>query len=252
MAEINLIALQARFSGSESAEQLQLNISRDGVDYHSIGRILGHDGETLETVHREIHAITTRFIRLIPITDRSMPVCIRTELFGCYRTDDIDYYTLSSPPKIPDLNLDENLSGVGKLADNITDDYLEFSPGKLNMDFHWKKPKNVTKISFFTYQRSLRNGCLKEIRIPEYALVFELDCDVATGENVISLEFGKIITDLGIRLRYDGSLMISEIRWIQGDENSDVILVAPIQPVVQFDATMEKDYFTYAMVCTIY
>ena len=50
-----------------------------------------------QTTHRQIESTLTRMIRLIPITDRRMPVCIRMELYGCYvdaakQDDFIDEY----------------------------------------------------------------------------------------------------------------------------------------------------------------
>lgn len=62
-----------------------------------------------ETVHRSISPVTTRFVRMIPLTDRKMPVCIRTELYGCY----LDHPAASSDPFIEDyINFGIIVSGA--------------------------------------------------------------------------------------------------------------------------------------------
>ena len=68
-------------------------MSRDGIEYHTLSIIDGHDGMNhTKTEYRSIEPVQTSFIRLIPIVTRSMPVCIRTELFGCYRNDNLKFY----------------------------------------------------------------------------------------------------------------------------------------------------------------
>ena len=244
MAEINLIALQSRFGGAEAAELLQLNISTDGVEFHSIGQIEGVTLADKGEVHREIGPVTTRFIRLIPITDRAMPVCIRTELFGCYRHDDLESYSLSSKPLNEDLNLDQKATGVGKLADNVTDEYLEFNSesGKIEMDFHWAMAKNLSRIEIHTLQTSQSSDCLHSVAIPAFNTEFEFDCK--QGETMIPLNFEKMVSQLRLVFKFRGILKISEISWIEGDQPSQVSVLEPIE--THSSEIIKNEYVTYA------
>lgn len=56
----------------------------DGVEWHSVQVIRGPQRNRTVT-HRQIEPPSVaRLVRLIPLTDRTMPVCIRLELYGCY------------------------------------------------------------------------------------------------------------------------------------------------------------------------
>ena len=254
LAEINVIALQSRFQGAESAELLQLNISTNGIDFHSIGRINGVAAGDNGEVHREMPngPVTTKFIRLIPITDRSMPVCIRTELFGCYRHDDLESYSLSEAPKNQDLNLDEQATGVGKLADNITTEYLEFSKSNLEMNFNWATPKNLTKILLYTLQ-STKADCLYSISLPEFNTEFELDCNSGNlGEAIIPLEFNRMTSSIKLIFKFSGIFKISEISWIEGElpESNILSVIEPVTVSLQSSTSemIKNEYVTYAIV----
>ena len=59
-----------------------MNASIDGNNWITVQDIQGP--QLNQTTHRQIEPTVTRVIRLIPITDRRMPVCIRMELYGCY------------------------------------------------------------------------------------------------------------------------------------------------------------------------
>jgi len=260
---VNLIALQSRYNGQESAELLKLNVSRDGIEYHSIGQIEGHDGKNSSvTEHRAIEPVVIKFIRFIRIVDRAMPVCIRTELFGCYRTDGLEYYQLSKSPQSPDMSLDrDQLTGIGKLADNKTEDYIQFSPSELEMKFVWDQPQNVSQIQLYTLQNSYVSGCLKKaiVTLPttKQAHRFDFDCSKGStnGRKTIPLVLSNAAfsDEFHIKLLYTGELMISEIQWLSSLDTSEVRIATPVMVSVEDASLMDNEYILLAIVslCSI-
>lgn len=263
LAEVNLIALQSRYNGQESAELLKLNVSRDGIEYHSIGQIEGHDGKNSSvTEHRAIEPVIIKFIRFIPIVDRAMPVCIRTELFGCYRTDGLEYYQLSKSPQSPDMSLDrDQLTGIGKLADNNTEDYIQFSPSELEMKFVWDQPKNVSQIQLYTLQNSHLSGCVKKavLTLPstKQSHRFEFNCakGAENGRKTIPLVLSNAAfsDEFHLKLQYTGELMISEVQWLSTHDIPEIRIATPIMVSVEDSSLMDNEYILLAIVslCSI-
>ena len=202
---------------------LQVNASIDGLEWHKVGEVLGLGEE--KTAHRQITPTNARCIRLIPLTDRKMPVCIRTEIFGCYRKDSLNHYKLSKAPRQKDENLNSDLVGIGQLTNEDITDFMVFEPSKLKIDFDWEKPKNISSVTI--YLRA--EGCLKEVSIhlPGMVKKHELYCDL--NKQKLSFAIGQMVTRISISFQYSRQLYLSEIVW--NDEKLDETNFTPVKSV---------------------
>nr|XP_042717265.1 discoidin domain-containing receptor 2 isoform X3 [Chrysemys picta bellii] len=98
---ITLVGTQGRHAGghgNEFAPMYKINYSRDGTRWISWRNRHGKqvlDGNTnpYDIVLKDLEPpIIARFIRFIPITDHSMNVCLRVELYGCTWLDGLVSY----------------------------------------------------------------------------------------------------------------------------------------------------------------
>ncbi|XP_019386264.1 PREDICTED: discoidin domain-containing receptor 2 [Crocodylus porosus] len=98
---ITLVGTQGRHAGghgNEFAPMYKINYSRDGTRWISWRNRHGKqvlDGNTnpYDIVLKDLEPpIIARFVRFIPVTDHSMNVCLRVELYGCVWLDGLVSY----------------------------------------------------------------------------------------------------------------------------------------------------------------
>ncbi|XP_053325153.1 discoidin domain-containing receptor 2 [Spea bombifrons] len=102
---ITLVGTQGRHAGghgNEFAQMFKINYSRDGTRWISWrnrhGRqILDGNVNPYDIVLKDLEPpIIARFLRFIPVTDHSMNVCLRVELYGCVWLDGLVSYNAPS------------------------------------------------------------------------------------------------------------------------------------------------------------
>ena len=119
---------------------VSVNVSMDGSACTIAEKELDGVEEDLCVTSRPIEPVHARFVRLVPITDRKMPVCLRAELFGCYRTD----YPVSVAPPNPPTDL-------SFLKNGIMNDWQKFSGGgSLTMQYTWLEVRKTGFLVFLT------------------------------------------------------------------------------------------------------
>ncbi|OCT85441.1 discoidin domain-containing receptor 2 isoform X1 [Xenopus laevis] len=102
---ITLVGTQGRHAGghgNEFAQMFKINYSRDGTRWISWrnrhGRqVLDGNVNPYDIVLKDLEPpIVARFLRFIPVTDHSMNVCLRVELYGCVWLDGLVSYNAPS------------------------------------------------------------------------------------------------------------------------------------------------------------
>ncbi|XP_064420345.1 discoidin domain-containing receptor 2 isoform X2 [Latimeria chalumnae] len=189
---ITLVGTQgrhARGSGKEFARAYRLDYSRNGERWISWKnrqgrRIIQGNSNAHDVVLRDVRPpIIARYIRVIPVTELSMTVCMRVELYGCTWLDGLTSY--SSPegqtitaPGYPIVYLNDStydgfkerrrlLGGLGQLTDGVLglDDFTQsheyqvwpghdyvgwknesFSKGYVEMEFQFDRPRNFSSM----------------------------------------------------------------------------------------------------------
>ena len=206
--------IQGRHMSNERVHQLKVNASYDGehwISYDFLNLISdeAYDGYIAELTP----PFNAKFVRLIPVTDRAMPVCIRTEFFGCYREDNFLRYSLSHAPAVvtPEFGLNENLTGIGRLADGDLDEFLSFSPEtKISLEF--AEAVNITELVFHLQFRS--DSCLNAIRLKIGSDTFRysaIPCSV--GHLAIPLLVSKVLHEIEITFDSAHVIELSELEW---------------------------------------
>uniref|UniRef100_A0A8C5FGR1 Tyrosine-protein kinase receptor n=1 Tax=Gadus morhua TaxID=8049 RepID=A0A8C5FGR1_GADMO len=133
----------ARSSGKEYARAYRLAYSRDGALWRAWRNRQGNpvveaNSDAYNAVIKDLHPpIITQFVRIIPVTEVSAPVCMRVELYGCPWEDGLVSYSgaegqVMGPPghalaSLNDSIYDGTLSGgLGQLTDGVIgqDDFL--------------------------------------------------------------------------------------------------------------------------------
>merc|ERR1712130_532622 len=146
IAKITHMIIQGRHMHTETVQKVMVNSSLDGVNWNEFGLLDLHPSN--DVLHAELSpAINGKFVRLIPVTDRAMPVCIRTEFFGCYRTDSFVGYSLSIAPRssTPEFGLDARRHGIGRLSDSLKAEFLTF-PESVDIRLSWSKAVNISEL----------------------------------------------------------------------------------------------------------
>ena len=206
--------IQGRHMSNERVHKVKLNASYDGEDWISYDYLnLVHDAAYEGYIAEISPSINAKFVRLIPVTDRAMPVCIRTEFFGCYRDDNFLGYSLSEAPTVvtPEFGLNGNLTGIGRLADENIDEFLSFSPNT-EITLEWSEAVNVTELIFHLQFRS--DSCLKSIRLKIGSETFRysaIPCSV--GHLAIPLLVSKVLHEILIIFDSDHVIELSELEW---------------------------------------
>ena len=128
-----------------------------------------------------------------------MPVCIRTELFGCYLDEKV---TISSK-KSPDF-----------LTNGDLDDFEKFSGGKSVLNFEWPEPRNLLSVDIFSMVRGARN-CISSVTLESGEILETVNFDECqvTGQSKLQLPFGHTVTELQIRISYKAVLLLSEVKF---------------------------------------
>ena len=254
MATVSKIAVQGRFGGDERAERLRVNISSDGEiwsEYPEIFKIDSNDS----VIPLEI-PVTGKFIRLIPRVTHGRPVCMRTEIYGCYRSDRFSSYSLSILPdhKTPEISLSHpGNTGIGRLSDYKTNEYLKFEPedGVLEISMDWTQPVNITELLFHVSSRS--NSCFKKVTLTSPAsprvAVYRLNClNRAVGPKIIPLLVSQVLDRLTVRLEFTGILALSEITWSSEVSLKPVRMeVVETEPEVDRTGSQFPEWVTYIL-----
>ena len=234
MALINVIALQGRFGGHESVHLLQLNVSIDGHEWHQHQVIDGIDS-ALDVTNRPIKPIKTKSIRLIPITDRRMPVCLRTELFGCYLDDEVIISSVS-----------EKQTDMDFLSNGILNDWTKYSGGESVFNFQWNTPKNITGIDIHLMKRNSR-ACVYQVQVEssQATELIDVECTDKKGVNKLELSIDQVVSDFNITIKYKSVLFVSEIVWHEADIQKEVKLN---EVIVDSSESLMTDYINFGLI----
>ncbi|KAM9324483.1 discoidin domain-containing receptor 2-like [Gastrophryne carolinensis] len=186
---ITLVGIQGRHAGghgNEFAQMFKINYSRDGTRWISWKNRLGSqvlkgNVNPYDIVLKDLEPpIIARFLRFIPVTDHSMNVCLRVELYGCLWLDGLVSYNapIGQQFLLPEgqmVNLNDTLydgavgysmmEGLGQLTDGVSglDDFTlthenyvwpgydyvgwnneSFSKGYVEIIFEFDRIKNFT------------------------------------------------------------------------------------------------------------
>ncbi|KAM9371041.1 discoidin domain-containing receptor 2-like [Phaethornis superciliosus] len=189
---ITLIGTQgrhARATGKEFARAYRLDYSRNGERWISWKdrqgrRVIQGNIDTYDVVLKDLRPpIIARFIRVIPVTEMPMTVCMRVELYGCVWYDGLASYSIPeggtiAAPGFPIVYLNDSTydgyqerrhlyGGLGQLTDGVLglDDFTQshqyrvwpgydyvgwknesFSTGSVEMEFQFDRPRNFTSM----------------------------------------------------------------------------------------------------------
>ncbi|NXU81270.1 DDR2 protein, partial [Oreotrochilus melanogaster] len=189
---ITLIGTQgrhARATGKEFARAYRLDYSRTGERWISWKdrqgrRVIQGNTDTYDVVLKDLRPpIIARFIRVIPVTEMPMTVCMRVELYGCVWYDGLASYSIPeggtiAAPGFPIVYLNDSTydgyqerrhlyGGLGQLTDGVLglDDFTQshqyrvwpgydyvgwknesFSTGAVEMEFQFDRPRNFTSM----------------------------------------------------------------------------------------------------------
>ncbi|XP_039362898.1 discoidin domain-containing receptor 2-like [Mauremys reevesii] len=189
---ITLIGTQgrhARATGKEFARAYRINYSRNGERWISWkdrqGRqVIQGNIDTYDVVLKDLRPpIIARYIRVIPVTELPMTVCMRVELYGCIWFDGLASYSIPeggtiAAPGSPIIYLNDSTydgfqerrhlyGGLGQLTDGVLglDDFTQshqyrvwpgydyvgwknesFSTGSVEMEFQFDRQRNFTSM----------------------------------------------------------------------------------------------------------
>ncbi|XP_044157345.1 discoidin domain-containing receptor 2 [Bufo gargarizans] len=141
---LTLVGTQGRHAGghgNEFAQMFKINYSRDGTRWISWrnrhgSQVLEGNVNPYDIVLKDLEPpIIARFLRFIPVTDHSMNVCLRVELYGCVWLDGLVSYNSPSGQQflLPEgqiVNLNDTIydgavgysmtEGLGQLTDGVS------------------------------------------------------------------------------------------------------------------------------------
>ncbi|XP_067417549.1 discoidin domain-containing receptor 2-like isoform X2 [Emydura macquarii macquarii] len=189
---ITLIGTQgrhARATGKEFARAYRIDYSRNGERWISWkdrqGRqVIQGNIDTYDVVLKDLRPpIIARYIRVIPVTELPMTVCMRVELYGCIWFDGLASYNIPAggtiaAPGSPIIYLNDSTydgfqerrhlyGGLGQLTDGVLglDDFTQshqyrvwpgydyvgwknesFSTGSVEMEFQFDRQRNFTSM----------------------------------------------------------------------------------------------------------
>ncbi|XP_050782294.1 discoidin domain-containing receptor 2-like isoform X2 [Gopherus flavomarginatus] len=189
---ITLIGTQgrhARATGKEFARAYRIDYSRNGERWISWkdrqGRqVIQGNIDTYDVVLKDLRPpIIARYIRVIPVTELPMTVCMRVELYGCIWFDGLASYSIPeggtiAAPGFPIIYLNDSTydgfqerrhlyGGLGQLTDGVLglDDFTQshqyrvwpgydyvgwknesFSTGSVEMEFQFDRQRNFTSM----------------------------------------------------------------------------------------------------------
>ncbi|XP_051944583.1 discoidin domain-containing receptor 2-like isoform X2 [Hippocampus zosterae] len=147
---ITLVGTQGRHAdgmGNEFAQRYRINYSRDGSKWVGWSNRKGHqviegNRNAYDVVLKDLEPpIIAQYVRFMPVTDHSLIVCMRVELYGCEWLDGLMSYSIPVGHQIVHRGLDVYLNdsvydgvsaekmtkGLGQLTDGTwgLDDFLQ-------------------------------------------------------------------------------------------------------------------------------
>ncbi|XP_069497453.1 discoidin domain-containing receptor 2 [Ambystoma mexicanum] len=148
---ITLVGSQGRHAGghgNEFAQMFKINYSRDGTRWNSWRnrhgkQVLDGNANGYDIVLKDLEPpIVARFVRFIPVTEHSMNICMRVELYGCVWLDGLVSYNAPSGQQLvlPEgtiIYLNDSIydgavgysmtEGLGQLTDGVSglDDFTQ-------------------------------------------------------------------------------------------------------------------------------
>uniref|UniRef100_A0A8C5SVL1 Discoidin domain-containing receptor 2 n=1 Tax=Laticauda laticaudata TaxID=8630 RepID=A0A8C5SVL1_LATLA len=189
---ITLVGTQgrhARATGKEFARAYRINYSRNGERWISWKdrqnrQVIQGNTDTYEVVLKDLRPpVIARYIRVIPVTEQPMTVCMRVELYGCVWSDGLESYSMPEgetmvAPGNPIVYLNDSIydghqerkllhGGLGQLTDGVLglDDFTKshqyrvwpgydyigwrndsFRNGAVEMEFQFDHQRNFTSM----------------------------------------------------------------------------------------------------------
>ncbi|XP_060613416.2 discoidin domain-containing receptor 2-like [Anolis sagrei] len=187
---ITLVGTQgrhARATGKEFARAYRVDYSRNGERWLSWRdrqnrQVIQGNIDTYDVVLKDLRPpIIARYIRVIPVTEQPMTVCMRVELYGCIWSDGLEAYSMPegevmAAPGHPIVYLNDSIydgfqerrslhGGLGQLTDGILglDDFTKshqyrvwpgydyvgwrnnsFRNGAVGLEFQFDRQRNFT------------------------------------------------------------------------------------------------------------
>ncbi|KAJ7308039.1 hypothetical protein JRQ81_008540 [Phrynocephalus forsythii] len=189
---ITLVGTQgrhARATGKEFARAYRIDYSRDGERWLSWKdrqnrQVIQGNVDTYDVVLKDLRPpVIARYIRVIPVTEQPMTVCMRVELYGCVWFDGLESYSMPEgevivAPGHPVVYLNDSTydgyhdrkrlhGGLGQLTDGVLglDDFTKshqyrvwpgydyvgwrnesFPDGAVQMEFQFDRQRNFTSM----------------------------------------------------------------------------------------------------------
>uniref|UniRef100_H3CNA5 receptor protein-tyrosine kinase n=1 Tax=Tetraodon nigroviridis TaxID=99883 RepID=H3CNA5_TETNG len=143
---ITLVGTQGRHAdgmGNEFAQRYRIKYSRDGsswVGWHdrSGGQVIEGNKNAYDVVLKDLEPpIIARFVRFMPVTDHSMTVCMRVELYGCEWLDGLMAYSLPDGHQMIYRGLDVYFNDSvydGATAERLTKGLGQLTDGAAGLD----------------------------------------------------------------------------------------------------------------------
>uniref|UniRef100_A0A3Q3LWN4 receptor protein-tyrosine kinase n=1 Tax=Labrus bergylta TaxID=56723 RepID=A0A3Q3LWN4_9LABR len=143
---ITLVGTQGRHAdgmGNEFAQRYRIKYSRDGsnwVGWHDRkGRqVIEGNRNAYDVVLKDLEPpIIARFVRFMPVTDHSMIVCMRVELYGCEWLDGLMSYSIPDGHQMIYRGLDVYFNDSvydGALAERLTKGLGQLTDGTWGLD----------------------------------------------------------------------------------------------------------------------
>uniref|UniRef100_A0A8C3NUW1 Discoidin domain-containing receptor 2 n=1 Tax=Cyanoderma ruficeps TaxID=181631 RepID=A0A8C3NUW1_9PASS len=140
---ITLVGTQGRHAkghGNEFSPMYKINYSRDGTRWMSWRnrhgkQVLDGNTNTYDIVLKDLEPpLIARFVRFLPVTDHSMNVCLRVELYGCVWLDGLVSYNAPVGQQLilpggTIIYLNDSVydGGLGQLTDGVSglDDFTQ-------------------------------------------------------------------------------------------------------------------------------
>ncbi|KAF7664699.1 hypothetical protein LDENG_00169060 [Lucifuga dentata] len=143
---ITLVGTQGRHAdgmGNEFAQKYRIKYSRDGsnwVGWHDRkgGQVIEGNRNAYDVVLKDLEPpIIARFVRFMPVTDHSMIVCMRVELYGCEWLDGLMSYSITDGHQMIHRGLDVYFNDSvydGALAERLTKGLGQLTDGTWGLD----------------------------------------------------------------------------------------------------------------------
>uniref|UniRef100_A0A667YBP0 receptor protein-tyrosine kinase n=1 Tax=Myripristis murdjan TaxID=586833 RepID=A0A667YBP0_9TELE len=143
---ITLVGTQGRHAdgmGNEFAQRYRIKYSRDGsnwVAWHDRkgGQVIEGNRNAYDVVLKDLEPpIIARFVRFMPVTDHSMIVCMRVELYGCEWLDGLMSYSIPDGQQMIYRGLDVYLNDSvydGASAESLTKGLGQLTDGTWGLD----------------------------------------------------------------------------------------------------------------------